>query len=121
MFKRLLMLGVLCALISGCNTSKPLPAPFVSPLPVLPTPPPSPFFFRLDEYSFVTTLTSPSGKITLPLKCTQASVDIPHCTATLPNGKTIYEADKAHWSPDERFAVICLVLQRDFHYYETFA
>jgi hypothetical protein len=107
MLKRLILLA-LCWMIAGCGASKPLSTTLVSPLSVLPTPLPSPFFFHLDEYSFLTTLTSPSGKITLPLKCTQASVDIPHCTATLPNGKTIYEADKAHWSPDERFAVICL-------------
>ncbi len=64
------------------------------------------------EVVFTSTLVSPGGHVKLNLTCSQCCTDIQHCTALLPNGKTIYEADKATWSPDERFAVIC---KNSFH------
>ncbi len=102
---------LLCLTMAGCTFPSPpviTTSPLSSPLsPVSTLPPDTPV--RSDVVRFFTdTLISPGGQVSLALQCSQCCADIPHCIAVLPNGVTIYEADKSCWSPDERFAVICM-------------
>jgi hypothetical protein len=104
--RQAIMLAFSLILITGCSNPvpptqvSPLTSPIISPI----MQPAAPIL----ETVFTATLTSPTGRINLMLTCTQCCTDIPHCRALLPNGKTIYEADKSTWSPDDRYAMICM-------------
>jgi len=97
-----------CDLSRGLRTSS---SPLMSPrsaTSVLPTPQAA---MPLETY-FTTTLALPDGRI-LPVECSQCCADIPRCAAQLPNGVRFSVVEPIDYSPDNRFAVICVEKHHD--------
>ncbi len=103
------LFGILIAglfLLAGCSTqTQVFRSPLTSPI-VSPTIQPRPTLIDNVYNVYTRTLALPDGRV-LPVRCSHAGADIPHCFATFPNDKIMDVSHDPVWSPDRRYATIC--------------
>jgi hypothetical protein len=59
------------------------------------------------------TVVSPNGLIKLTYSCVQFLGDMPRCSTKFPNGNSIGKPLEEDWSPDGKFAIICIGATHD--------